>query len=193
MAIHDKFEVRVFVKGQPAQEYDNPESLETNAAGSQNADQESGPVVERCIESMPGENFAIEVKISKGFELKPDQSLKFELHLDGRRVSSPITLGSEYRKGRGWVGRKDGISSCIQGVWQKRKFKFEMLRANTEVSKEKMDAAAVAKIGSIQIVVKLAEVIENRAPGLEKADRSRPDIEVSEQHLKGRAIDSHTR
>jgi len=193
MAIHDKFEVRVFVKGQPAQEYDNPESLESNEADSQNTDQESGPVVERCIESMPGENFAIEVKISQGFKPKPDQSLRFEVRLDGRRADSIIARRSLYRKGRGWVGTRDGARSCIQGVWQNRKFKFGMLRTSTELSKEKMDAAVVAKIGSIQIVVKLVEVIKKTPSGLYGADNTISDNKVSEQHLKGCATDCHTR
>lgn len=86
----------------------------------------------------------------------------------------------------------DGDSFHTHGIWQKRKFKFQMLRTDTEQSNEKLDVAAIAKIGSIQVIVKRVKVIKKAAPELGRADRSVSNTKVPEKHLKGRATDSLT-
>lgn len=192
MTIHDLIEVRIFVKGMPAQEYDDSENCGSVTAQGQHAVQESGPVIGKCIESVPGENFAIEAKINNGFELKPYQALEFAVYVDGRWVDGLLALKSRYNSGSGWVGMLDGASFRTHGIWQKRKFKFQMLRTNTEQSNEKLDVAAAAKSGSIQVVVKRVKVINKAAPELERADRSVSNTKVPEKHLKDRATDSLT-
>lgn len=192
MAIHDKFEVRVFVKGEPVHEYDGPENCTDPLADGKKAHRKPGPVVKRCIESVPGENFAIELKTNQGFDLKPRQALSFVIEVDGKIANGTIATKKVYDSGSGWMHTVEGASDCNRGIWQLRKFRFQNLHTDTVPSNEKLDARKVAKIGSIRVRVRRVKLIKQGAPELKEDDRGKSQITVSERHLKGQAIDSQT-
>jgi len=192
MAIHDKFEVRVFIQGKPVHEYDGPESCTDSLANGKTAHRKTGPVVERCIESVPGENFAIELKMNRDFELKPRQALSFDIEVDGKLAESSIARKKDYDGGFGWIDKIEGVSDCVRGIWRLRKFRFQSIHTDTGPSNEKPDADEVAKIGSILVIVRRVRLIKQEAPEMEADDGGRSKIKVSERHLKGLAIDSRT-
>ena len=192
MAIHDQIEVRIFVKNDPILEYDNPDGCLARRADDQVSHPDGEACVEKCIESTPGENFAIEMKVRDGFEIEPDQALSFKVALDGRNVENILAFGKEFLKGWGWVHTLRGISYSSQNIWQLRKFKFETLRTDREASRGRFSVAHVAKIGTVRIVVRLAKLKKMSSPDLAEPDRTKPGIRVSEKHLKGHATDSHT-
>lgn len=192
MAIHDKFEVRVFVKGNPVHEYDASESCTDSLENGQTAHRTTGPVIGKCIEAVPGENFAIKLKTDRGIELKPRQALNFVVEVDGKFADGTIALKKNYDGGCGWMDTLTGVSHCVRGRWQLRKFRFQSLQTDTGPSTEKLDADEVAKIGSIQIIVRRVRVIKQEAPEPEEDDEGISSIKISERQLKGRVVDSQT-
>ncbi|KAK5094451.1 hypothetical protein LTR70_004113 [Exophiala xenobiotica] len=175
MAIHDKFEVRVFVKGKPVHEYDGPENRTEPLANGKTARRKTGPVVERCIESVPGENFAIELKTNEASisshvkpylsELRSMESLQTAWLL--RRKSTTVGLA-------GWsLSRELQIAFEASGNCANSGSK---IFTQTQCHRTR---------SSMQL-------IKQGAPELKEDDRGISQIKVSERHLKGQAIDSLT-
>jgi len=191
MAIHDKLEVRIFVKGRPVHEYDVPEHLQNDFANIQDADTKPGPTVQACIESVPGENFAVECRMVEGFKFAPNEALSFAMRIDGKDVVRPLAFKAEYENGHGWCDIIDGASITSRGSSQKSKFRFESLRVDAGMSKQKFSPKEVAKIGSVQVVVRRKKVLKQTEVG--RSNSSFSEVKVAEQHLKGRATDSRTR
>lgn len=118
MAVTDKFEVIINVNGEPAKEYEPPETDELII-------RDPPGVIMKCIEAVPEAPFSIEMKIHPQ-ERKRCDGLIWSVFLDGEEITWIVIEVSEYsaKKGKNaWI-MMQGAYVKERGHFSPKRFEF---------------------------------------------------------------------
>lgn len=119
----EKLIVSVRISGTALQEHKVPKVWHQSFVPQQDEDV---PRVQKCIESQPGQNFDLELKLEPGFRFTSQFNvLKCTIKIDGKRVMNMLLMRQHYRKSQQLIRIVPGMHEVDdEGVWRLRRFKF---------------------------------------------------------------------
>lgn len=123
MVLNKAIEVKVLVKGVPAQEYNDDE------------EESQGPkTVTKYIEAKSGAEFAVQIELTPPFWF-PSEALEFDLSIDGKRLENVLLVKEQFiEHPRGQITILEGISRSHGVTWSLEKFKFTEVTTSQLVS-----------------------------------------------------------
>lgn len=121
----EKLSICVRISGKPLEEHKVPRVWRESVASTL---QKEVPRVQKCIESQPGRNFDLELRLEPGFKFTSHFNvLKCTIRIDGKRVMNLLLMRKHYYKNmiQPMIRIVPGMRELDDGGnWHLRRFKF---------------------------------------------------------------------